>query len=183
MLVRIIPVGEIDGKLLENVSIELRELFNIRCKVLPKIDLPEEAYNIWRKQYDAEKIIDILSRKIEAKFIDKNIPTLGITEVDIYYNGLNFVFGLEDVISGCSIISIARLKQEFYGLAPSFSLLVDRTVKEIIHALGHQFGLDHCMDPFCVMSFSPSVNDVDRKGKDFCKNCKVKLTTKGISIE
>jgi predicted Zn-dependent protease len=33
-----------------------------------------------------------------------------------------------------------------------------------------------------VMSFSPSVFDIDKKQKEFCDDCKIRLMTKGINI-
>lgn len=124
----------------------------------------------------------MLSRTNVAKFIERTIPTLGVTEHDIYYKGLNFVFGLDDPRGVC-IISIARLKPEFYGQKPNFGILTDRSVKEAVHEIGHNLGLGHCMHPFCVMAFSPSADDIDKKNKEFCSSCKMRLRSKGIVLE
>lgn len=182
MLIRILPIGDVSKKILEILSEELQSELNVKCRILPEIEIPENAFNQWRKQYDAEKIMDNISKIRIAKFIDKSIPTLAIIEKDIYYNGLNFIFGLEDTTGYC-IISTARLNPLFYKKASNFGILIDRTVKEAIHEIGHYFGLDHCVHPFCVMCFSPSVEDVDEKRKSFCNDCKIKLATKGINIE
>jgi archaemetzincin len=48
-------------------------------------------------------------------------------------------------------------------------------VKEAVHELGHMFGLDHCSDLRCVMHFSNSLADTDRKGRDFCPSCRARL--------
>lgn len=183
MLIRIVPVGNPPIKLLEIVCNELQTILNAKCRILAKVPTPRDTFNHWRKQYDAEKIINTLSTLSEVKFIDKSIPTMLVTDEDIYYSGLNFVFGLEDPEKNCSIVSIARLKQEFYNLKPNPTILIDRTTKEIIHELGHSIGLDHCHNSYCVMNFSPSVKDVDTKQKEFCRDCKVRMMTRGISIE
>lgn len=182
MLVRIIPIGNVSERLLNIICNELHEVLSVRYRLLPKIEIMHDAFNVFRKQYDAEKIMLTLSQLGSAKFIEKSIPTLAVTEEDIYYNGLNFVFGLEDP-KGCCIISTARLKPEFYNQKPNFYLLSERAAKEAIHEIGHYLGLDHCKHVFCVMCFSPSVNDVDAKQKFFCNNCKIKLTMKGINID
>lgn len=55
------------------------------------------------------------------------------------------------------------------------SLFHLRAVKEAVHELGHTYGLGHCRNPRCVMSFSNSLRDVDRKERDFCPSCRRKL--------
>ncbi len=182
MLIRIVPIGNVPQKVLENLIEGLESALDAKFRLMLKIELPQEAYNRFRRQYDAEKLIEILSKSNMAKFIERSIPTLGITEHDIYYNGLNFVFGLEDP-RGCCIISTARLKPEFYSQKPNFGVLVDRTIKEAVHEIGHNMGLDHCIHPFCVMSFSPSADDIDKKNKEFCNSCKMRLRSKGVALE
>jgi archaemetzincin len=119
----------------------------------------------------------------EGRHIDQTIPCIGITEADIYYNRHNFVFALEDPLEGVGIVSTARLREEFYDNPPNFSKLVDRTLKEILHVLGHLFGLSHCSKQSCVMTFAPSVADIDMKELRFCEECELKFVAKGINIE
>ncbi len=47
----------------------------------------------------------------------------------------------------------------------------ERVKKELLHELGHTFGLGHCQDKGCIMSFSNSVLEVDLKGLGFCSKC------------
>ena len=56
-------------------------------------------------------------------------------------------------------------------------------MKEAVHEVGHYLGLGHCRHPFCVMAFSPSVEDVDNKKKFICNGCKVKAATRGLDLE
>jgi len=181
MFLRIVPVGEVPEGILNMVKDELENL-NIKCRVMTKVPMPKEAYNQWRKQYNAEAVMDSLSKISEVKFIDKSIPTLLLTDLDLYYAGLNFIFGLEDPTKSCAIVSLARLKPEFYDERHARGLLEERAAKEVIHELGHYLGLDHCSNSKCVMNFSPSVFDVDKKQKEFCENCKLIMITRGINI-
>ncbi|OGI12221.1 hypothetical protein A3K64_02730 [Candidatus Micrarchaeota archaeon RBG_16_36_9] len=181
MFLRIVPIGNMPKEILDAIINELENL-NIKCRIMSKIGIPQEAFNQWRRQYNAEIIMNYLSNSSEVKFIDKSIPTLLITEYDLYYRGLNFVFGLEDPTKSCAIVSLARLKTEFYDEKPNKALLEERVIKEVIHNVGHYVGLDHCLHITCVMNFSPSVYDVDKKQKDFCDNCKLDLMTRGISF-
>jgi archaemetzincin len=181
MFLRVVPVGDVPEGILNLVKDELENL-NIKCRIMQKISIPKEAYNQWRKQYNAEVIMNMLSNVSEVKFIDKSIPTLLLTDFDLYYAGLNFIFGLEDPTKSCAIVSLARLRPEFYDQISERGLLEERAIKEVIHELGHYIGLDHCHNVKCVMNFSPSVFDVDKKQKEFCDDCKIKLMTKGISL-
>jgi archaemetzincin len=182
MFLRIVPLGNLPKEILDTVKGELENL-NIRCRVMPKIEVPQEAFNQWRKQYNAETIMNSIYNKSEVKFIDANIPSLLLTDYDLYYSGLNFVFGLEYPSKSCAIVSLARLRTEFYDEKPNKTLLHDRTVKEVLHEIGQYLGLGHCVNPKCVMAFSSSASDIDRKLKDFCDNCKMDLATRGLSLD
>jgi len=97
---------------------------------------------------------------------------LGVTGVVLTVAGLNFVFGLAAPPSRCAVISLARLYPEFYGQPRDPRLFKARAVKEAVHELGHLLGLGHCPDPACVMSFSNSLADTDKKGPGFCDHCR-----------
>ena len=100
---------------------------------------------------------------------------LGVTGVDLTAPGLNFVFGLADPESRAAVISLARLYPEFYGQPRNPALFKERAITEAVHELGHLLGLGHCPDPACVMFFSNSLADTDRKGPGFCRRCREKL--------
>ena len=182
MLVRIIPVGSPPAKILEETARALPGLVNVKTKLLPALGVPEETLNHWRKQYDADRMVTLLSNEGIAKFIEKSLPVMFITDRDIYYDGLSFIFGMDDQKRAASIISIARLRPEFYGQIANLSILQDRLIKECVHKVGHHYGLDHCKHPFCVMNRSGSVGEVDKKQKYFCNDCKLKASIKGIEL-
>jgi archaemetzincin len=50
-------------------------------------------------------------------------------------------------------------------------LLLDRFRKEVVHELGHMFGLVHCSNPICVMRSSTYVEDIDQKTHSLCSHC------------
>lgn len=85
------------------------------------------------------------------------------------------VFGEAELGGYFAIISLARLRQSFYGLPEDKHLFLERTIKEAVHELGHTYGLSHCPDPECVMHFSNSLMDTDRKKPSFCSRCQIKL--------
>lgn len=129
------------------------------------------AYSPERDQYHATLVLASLLRKLphpEAKI-------LGITRVDLYVPVLTFVFGQAQLDGPGALLSTFRLRNEYYGLPPDGNLLLDRTIKEAVHELGHAFGLVHCPDADCVMSSSTYVEEVDLKGDWYCPSCVAQL--------
>lgn len=183
MLVRVIPVGRPPQAIVDAIVNELPMRTSAGTRLLPALNVPKDSWNQWRKQYNAESMLSSINGAGAVAFIEKSTPSLFITDVDIYYDGLNFVFGLEDPTLAASIVSIARLRQEFYDKSPSIGLLTERAVKEAVHEVGHMLGIEHCRHPHCVMAFSPSISDVDSKKSEFCTECQVKASIRGVALE
>jgi archaemetzincin len=106
---------------------------------------------------------------------DVDERVVGIADFDLYVPRLSFVFGEADSASRTAVISLFRLRQEYYGLAPDANLFLERATKEIVHELGHTFGLEHCTNGECVMHFSNSLADTDLKHVHFCNKCRPKI--------
>jgi len=170
MYIYLQPIGEIPNNILDHLSKALEERFGVSVKARPRIDIPEEAYNKARGQYHSTPILDSLKVNIPED-ADK---VLGIIDKDLYVPELNFVFGEADLSFGVALISLSRLKQEFYGLSKDDRIFFKRAVKEAVHELGHTYGFRHCRNSKCVMFFSNSLADTDRKGADFCEDCRRK---------
>ena len=69
-----------------------------------------------------------------------------------------------------------RLHNAHYGLPEDDQVLMERFMKEVIHELGHTFGLMHCHSPQCVMRSSTYVEDIDQKEMHLCMNCRNELS-------
>ncbi|ACK43073.1 MULTISPECIES: archaemetzincin family Zn-dependent metalloprotease [Dictyoglomus] len=168
----IVPIGNIEKDLLDFLKKKIEEVFNIKVKDYKNLSIPEEAYNPQRKQYYSYHFLNLLSslNPLDAYKI------LGITNVDLYTDYLNFIFG-EAIVNGKEcVISIARLDNKFYNLPADNELLKLRTLKEAVHELGHTMGLKHCETPSCVMYFSNTLADTDKKSYNFCPKCKSRLS-------
>jgi archaemetzincin len=96
---------------------------------------------------------------------------LGVTILDLYVPGLNFVFGEAHCPGKVAVISLFRLNPEFYGQPADMQLFYERAVKEAVHEVGHTLGLAHCRNSSCVMFFSNSILDTDRKKSSLCEKC------------
>ena len=171
-IISLMPVGHVDRALLEPLAEGLTRCLRVACSIQPAGLEPEFAFNPMRGQYHSTEILKkILKGPASAAW-----KVLGVTEIDLYIPVLTFVFGEAQLADGGAVVSAHRLRQEFYGMPTSPSLLQERLLKEAIHELGHTYGLRHCPDFSCVMSSSNSVERIDLKRVEFCANCAKHVT-------
>ena len=167
MKIILIPLGDVDSEIIGELKNRIKVIFQCPMEIGTGFSDLAQAYDHQREQYLASALIDALNiRKEEEKE-----RVVGIADIDLYAPRLNFVFGQADILSGTAIISLCRLRQEYYGLPPDKDLFLARAAKEIVHELGHTFGLGHCHDSKCVMHFSNSLADTDWKEVNFCPKC------------
>lgn len=168
MKISLRPVGKVDNYILEELKEKLASVFGCPVEIKPGVDKPDQAYDPKRKQY----LSSVLLASLDALGKENEETVVGIADVDLYAPGLNFIFGEADSILEIAVISLCRLHPEFYGLPPNKTLLIERAIKEIVHELGHTFGLVHCSNTKCVMHFSNCLADTDWKEATFCKQCR-----------
>ena len=168
-MIHLLPIGEILGSILEGLPSSLQKVFGVPVIIHEPVGLPASSFEATRHQYLSTPILISLARfKSSLTQVER---VFGVVDVDLYAADLNFVFGEADPKEGVAVISLARLKQEFYGLPPVEALFQERMLKEAVHELGHTYGLGHCSDPACVMHFSNSLEDTDKKTTSFCPKC------------
>ena len=92
--------------------------------------------------------------------------------VDLFIPILTYIFGQAFLNGRTGIASAYRLSNERYGIKTDDKLILERFIKEVIHELGHTFGLIHCHIPACVMRSSTYVEDIDQKSMHLCLNCR-----------
>jgi archaemetzincin len=168
----LVPIGEIEDQVLAVLQKHLEKEFRCKVEVAERMEIPRDAYNKGRNQYLSTNILEKIRSLHTAAEKEK---ALAISKEDLYVKGLNFVFGEAELGGQYAIISLARLHQSFYGLPEEETLFLERAIKEAVHELGHVYGLRHCPNPECVMHFSNSLTDTDRKSSSFCRNCQAIL--------
>jgi archaemetzincin len=174
----ILPIGMKDRRILSSIREGLSEVFpQSTCMISAEsLPIPAKAYNPLRRQYISSGFLRIVEDHAARVGDDAGTKrTLGVTDVDLYAPGLNFIFGEAQFLGEIAIISLHRLKPEFYGDPPDWDLYVERAVKEAIHEIGHTLGLRHCPNPTCVMHFSLHIGMTDRKNREFCTACRPRV--------
>ena len=164
---QLLPVGMIDGRLLEELGPALARRFRMPCELLPDALDPEFAFHAERQQYHSSELLAFMQTLVGPE----TWRLLAITERDLYIPILTFVFGEAQVGGPCAVVSSHRLSQEFYGLQPDRDLLRERLLKESVHEIGHTLQLTHCDDYRCAMASSHAVEWIDLKDPNLCPNC------------
>lgn len=157
---------EIPREYLKLITENIPANVNLNISIVNLGSLKLRFRNLKRGQINAESLLNNLNASRIGVGYDKVVVVLND---DGYVEGLNFVFGIAYMNGKVAIVFTKRL----HSANPY--IFYQRLVKEIIHELGHTFGLSHCEDPKCVMHFSNTLMDTDLKGPGFCSKCLAKL--------
>jgi archaemetzincin len=166
--ITLISFGYFEESLLRNVAeaVTRELLFPVIIKE-GHIDL-SEFYDPVRRQYNGNKLL----KEVDTLYSTDSNKTIGLFNVDIFIPVLTYIFG-QAILNGRSgITSMYRFSNERYGMKSDESFIIERFKKEIIHELGHTFGLIHCHVPTCVMQSSTYVEDIDQKTANLCIKCR-----------
>jgi archaemetzincin len=178
--IALLPVGNVPFDILGLVRESLNKSFDKPLEILRPVPVPQQAFNPTRRQYHSSTILKLIQKTMGGRFE----RILAVTDVDLFVPQLNFVFGEADVLNGNAVISLARLRPQFYGLPGHEQLVRDRILKESNHEIGHTYNLSHCENPQCVMFFSNTIQDTDSKLREFCKECAKMLEEhKGAAVK
>lgn len=174
-MIGVLSLGYVDPNIVLRIQENLSMTFpKTKCSLVNGgFMIPKEAFDKERHQHRSDIILnEICSFHTKERRFER---ILGVVDVDIFIPSLSFVFGEAQYPGNVALISLFRLRPEFYGRKPNSELLVERSTKEAVHELGHTYGLRHCSNPFCVMYFSNSIFETDRKQSLFCRKCDLKI--------
>ncbi len=169
--ISIVPVNAMDVTFLERLSLCLEERFLHSCAVDRTVRVPRTSLNSVRKQM----FFNTLMARVVVSPAAPNVVRLAITDYDLYKTSHQFVFGDASEEQRIAIVSLHRLRNEYYGERADGNVLFQRTLKEAVHNLGHAFGLKHCFNARCAMYFSNSIYDTDNKVSHLCDHCEKRI--------
>jgi archaemetzincin len=163
----VVPLGDVDRFWLEAAAGCASDIMRMQPLLAPPLPVPQSAHDINRRQYLSTALLESLlpiGRASAAR-------VLGVTEADLFIPILTFLFGQAQLGGRLALVSLARIRPEFYRFPPDQALTHLRLRKEIRHELGHTLGLVHCADTRCAMSLSNSIVQVDAKDDSLCGAC------------
>jgi len=169
--IRIVPINTVDHVFLDRLAPCLEERFIAGARVERSLVVPRSTLNATRGQL----FVSTLIAKVQRAHPEPGTAVLAITDFDLYKTSHRFVFGDADETQAIAVVSVHRLRSDFYGEATDFNVLFQRTLKECVHELGHTFGLVHCSEPTCAMSLATHIELVDSKAEQYCARCGLRL--------
>ncbi len=170
-LIYLVSVGTVEDGVRDFLQARVAEAFGLRVHCLDPLPEPSYAFDPKRHQYSSVSLMHELMRVCPGS----GARVLGITERDLFIPVLSFVFGQAQLNGPLSVVSLARLHQEFYLFASDDRLLEERALKESMHELGHTFGLVHCPEKSCPMSLATNIRQLDLKRPEWCVSCEILL--------
>lgn len=184
MIIGIVPTGKVGSRIsfMEKMMEEIEKSFkksdiDLSCQMIPKktLNIPKLAYNERVGKHLTQPFFDLgmeMKNKAEKVLTEEIRNVLVVTDVDIYDPPYIELYGQAN--DSIALVSIFRLRNKATN-----TKLLERTVKESVHELGHTFGLKHCKNKDCVMNFSLNEYDIDDKTQFFCTECSKILKTNG----
>lgn len=167
-IITIIPLGEVSSTILEFIEKTLEHTFNVTANIVPWQNTNSPLSKpLYGGKYNSTSLLMYLSERIHGD----TLKLLAITEADLYSPIFSCMFGEAQLGGACALVSLHRLRQEYYNLAPDRDTFLSRCEKEVIHEMAHTFGLLHCSDKNCIMYPSSNIIDTDVKSNSFCPNC------------
>jgi archaemetzincin len=163
----LVAIGSVPAQALDWIEQAMAEWFPLPVRRLPPL------------QYQSVEFMKMLAQSAPRDAA----RVLGVTDVDLAIPMLSFLFGQAQLDGPVAVVSLCRLRQEFYGLPAEEDLLRERTIKEVLHELGHTFGLVHCSESKCAMSLATHIGLVDDKAEQYCERCGLRLVGRFAGLE
>ena len=168
---RVAPMERLEESLLAAIRESLRQGYGVEVEQAAGLGEPGFAWDGERGQYNAPLILHYLLDLAADGPGAGPARLLAVTSKDIYIPMLSFVYGQAQLGGRVAVVSVARLRPEYYGLPPDEELLQVRARKEALHEVGHLLGLVHCPDASCAMALSTGIRQLDRKQPSLCAGC------------
>jgi archaemetzincin len=173
--IRILNASSLPEASLTGATEVVRSVFGAKVTVGPsRLDV-ESAYDVYRKQVHSTALL----AQLLSAAAGQNAKQIAVVQEDLFVPVLTFVFGEAQLNGTVAIVSTHRLANEFYGMPRNEELMIERLEKEIVHELGHTFGLYHCRQFECVMRSSTYVEEIDLKKALLCPSCSSSISNPG----
>lgn len=169
--VAVLPLGDFSPLLARKAVGWISNFYPVEAKELSPVPMPAAAWYPVRHRYRADSILNILHRFKPAGFN----YIIALTHKDISCTSYPYpdwgVLGYGEYPGQTCVVSSYRMKSP----AITEKLYLERLQKVVLHELGHNFGLDHCSAPACLMADAEgTIATVDREKVWICPACSKK---------
>lgn len=166
------PFDNFDESMVYDLSFTIRDFYNKQTIILKPIKIPRHFLDTNIKQYSADSLILLLSGLRN----DTITEVVGLTHSPVFtmkktkdlvphYDGDLFGFSYQP--GNACVVSDSRFRSDYQTLS------LNRLSKVIIHEIGHNLGLSHCLNDKCLMSEkNGNTINLDNSANDYCQKCK-----------
>ncbi len=163
----LIRMGGVSGTAVRVIAANIQALLGLPVEMLAPMEVPGDAFQAQRSQYDAGLILGHLAR---CPFPDSQ-RILCVTDADLCAPIFTYVFGEAEFGRKLAVISDYRIKCAPEGTPEDLGVYYERLTKVALHEIAHTFSVYHCERPECLMQISPRVSDLDGVEINFCERC------------
>jgi archaemetzincin len=132
--------------------------FNVPARVLAPIPMFESCYDRERSQCNSTEVIGRLAERIPGDAL----VLIGLTEDDLFAEGLNFVFGEGSLNWRTGVYSLRRFQSQ------DEVLFLRRALNLMAHEVGHILSIPHCVTWRCVMQGANTLAEHDSHPMYLC---------------
>eukprot|EP01084_Bolivina_argentea_P054436 99825_1 len=173
----LVTIGDgIPYDLYENILVKVISIFyGLNVELLDPILSFDDITKRIDHWFDDQQLLtsDILSKllMIKSRKMNKHLFSLiGLTMIDLYpKESWNFVYGQAKLSYGTAVSSFNRYYVNYD------KLFISRSIKVLLHEIGHLFGLKHCVYFDCLMNGSNHIEEADSRPIHLCPICLHKL--------
>lgn len=169
--ISLVPIGKIEERILSYLQVQLAAKLkagNLEIKLRPALALPEQVKKEQPGQGLSALVLASLARTGTPE-LDEYV--LAVIDEDLTDPAIEYVLAEAAPALRLGVISLARLRQEFYKLPPEEEVFSARLLKLALQTLGTLWGLARCPDVKCPMAHGRNTHELDRKYTVYCLNC------------
>jgi len=164
------PLHSFSKQTLLYLKNNIEQFYPVHVIIASTKEFPSNVYYKPRNRYRADSTIKWLKQirpdsiRLIVGLTDEDISTTKGLHKDFGVMGLGYQPGKACVVSTVRLRKSAKTSQQ----------LNQRIFKVVVHEMGHNFGLPHCLDQTCIMVDAEGKMKLDEE-TGLCNDCKKKL--------